>query len=382
MEEKIVNDFLSLIQPDQLTMDSDIKVRYENRKAFISLYVKQHPYHDDVEDFVEFDFDNKVIVFAEQDRIVFQEFVEKMFTAKDETKRLKQYYTEIVEKDDCFDLHIREKINDLVVKMDSGLSVEDIKPDFLVILQILNFTYKEPPRKEMETMKFFTDKVVKAVSGKYTESWLDKHKLLLSFEQFEIYFATYRKNLSVALEKIKKAIFSYCYGKQITEKIIPLIQPQYKQGAYTDINRNVGGENPIVIRLDNNPWRNGLIKGDIVFAAVKFGKEQQYMLFKKKFSCYFDKLGIKCTSNTTEKEKDMIRVNLPDFKSLLDSPTEEFIKIINDMYIGNISFPEFGCCSKHMECTKADKCLHLDSLYATACQYQKMMKRSGKFENS
>ena len=382
MEEKIVNEFLSLIQPDQLSMDSDIKVRYEDRKAFISLYVKKHPYHDDMEDFVEFDFDNKVIVFAEQDRIVFQEFVEKMFTAKDETKRLKQYYTEIVAKNDCFDLHTREKISDLLVKMDSNLSVAGIEPDFLVILRILNFTYKEPKKEENKTMKFFTNKVVKAISGKYTESWLDKHKLVLTFGQFENYCTAYRKNLSKVLEKIKKAISSYCYGKQITEKIIPLIQPQYKQGAYTDINRNVGGENPIVIRLDNNPWRNGLIKGDIVFAAVKFGKEQQYMLFKKKFSCYFDKLGIKYTSNTTEKEKDMIRVHLPDFKSLLDNPTEEFAKVINDMYIGNISFPEFGCCSKYKECEQAEKCLHLDPLYATACQYQRMMKRSGKFENS
>lgn len=377
-----MTDFLNLIQPDQLSMDSDIKVRYEDRKAFISLYVKKHPYHDDMEDFVEFDFDKNIIVFAEQDRIVFQDFVEKMFVSKDETKRLKQYYTEIVAKNDCFDLHITEKIGDLLKKMDSNLSVADIEPDFLVILRILNFTYKEPKKEENKTIKFFVDKVVKAISGKYTESWLDKHKLLLTFGQFETYCTTYRKNLSAVLIKIKKAISSYCYGKQITEKIIPLIQPQYKQGAYININRNVGGENPMVIRLDNNPWRNGLIKGDIVFAAVKFGKEQQYMLFKKKFSCYFDKLGIEYTSNTTEKEKDMIRVNLYNFKAFLDNPTEEFIKIINDMYIGNISFTEFGCCSKYKECEKADKCLHIDPLYATACQYQRMMKRSGKFENT
>ena len=93
-------------------------------------------------------------------------------------------------------------------------------------------------------------------------------------------------------------------------------------------------------------------------------------------------MNITYSNNSSEQNEDMIRIDLSDFTALIDNPTDDFIKAVNLMYLNGISFPEFGCCSKYKECEQAEKCLHIDPLYATACQYQKLMKRSGKFENS
>lgn len=214
------------------------------------------------------------------------------------------------------------------------------------------------------------------------EKWEDDTYTNFPFENFAELIEKQSNALSSAFSQIIKYTVSFGYGKQIMEKIIPLIKQKYTQNACMDIVRKTGSENSIVIRLGNNPWRNGLIKGDIIFCIIKADGTEPYILFKNKYSKYFDDLGIVYTSNTTEKSMDMIRMSLYDFKKELDNPTEKFIQFINEIYISNIAFPQFGCCSKHMECTKAGKCLHIDPLYATACQYQKMMKRSGKFENS
>lgn len=214
------------------------------------------------------------------------------------------------------------------------------------------------------------------------KDWEDDTYTNFPFERFAELMEKQSSALSSAFSQIIKYTISFGYEKQIMGKIIPLIKQKYTQNACMDIVRKTGSENSIVIRLGNNPWRNGLIKGDIIFCIIKADGNEPHILFKNKYSKYFDDLEIVYTSNTTEKSMDMIRMDLCDFKKELDCPKNNFIQIVNEIYISNIAFPEFGCCSKHIECQKAGKCLHIDPLYATACQYQKLMKRSGIFANT
>ena len=169
--------------------------------------------------------------------------------------------------------------------------------------------------------------------------------------------------------------------QQIVDKITALIKPENLHLAKILLQENKGNDS-IIIKLENNPWRNGFIKGDIILARIKTNGDNPYLNFKNKFLYLFDGMDIKYLPvSDLETEYDWARVELNSFVKLLDNPTEDFIKAINAIYLGNAIFPEFGCCSKHMECTKAGRCLHIDPLYATACQYQKLMKRKGVFEN-
>lgn len=170
--------------------------------------------------------------------------------------------------------------------------------------------------------------------------------------------------------------------QKIVASIISLINDKYLDKATITLQENKSEKDSIIIVVENNPWRNGVIKGDLLFSRVKTGGKVQYVHFKKTYSHLFDKLRVSYTSNKSERDEGMIRIALSDFCNLLDHPTEDFIKSLNYMYLNNISFSEFGCCSKYADCEKAGKCLHTDQLYATACQYQKLMKRTGKFENS
>lgn len=170
--------------------------------------------------------------------------------------------------------------------------------------------------------------------------------------------------------------------QQIVDKITALIKPEYLHNAKLDLQINKREKDSIIIIVGNNPWRNGVIKGDMLLCRVKTCGKIKYVQVKKKYSTLFNKMNITYSNNSSEQNEDMIRIDLSDFTALIDNPTDDFIKAVNLMYLNGISFPEFGCCSKYKECEQAEKCLHIDPLYATACQYQKLMKRSGKFENS
>ncbi len=169
--------------------------------------------------------------------------------------------------------------------------------------------------------------------------------------------------------------------QEMVAKLKQLIDPAYLYESDLILNENKGDFDTVRIRInDCNPWRNGSIKGDLLFCRIKIGSKTKYINLKKKYSSIIADVGLAYTSTKSESDNDFIRITLTDFFQLLNTPSEQFKKIINQIYLDSISFPAFGCCSKMNECRKADKCLHADQLYATACQYQKLMKRTGKFE--
>lgn len=161
----------------------------------------------------------------------------------------------------------------------------------------------------------------------------------------------------------------------IINQISTFINPEYLDTAKLILQVNKDAKDSIIIKVENNPWRNGVIKGDLLFARIKTGGKIQYIQVKKKYSDSFEKMGIEYTSNQSEQNEDMIRINLSDFCSLLDKSTDLLVQTINSIFINNVCFSEFGCCSKYEECEKQEKCLHTDQLYATACQWQKHLKK-------
>ena len=157
------------------------------------------------------------------------------------------------------------------------------------------------------------------------------------------------------------------YDQQIVNKIARLIKPEYFESAGLELMIKADNSNSIRITIENNPWRNGVIKGNSFFANIKSGGKTQYINVKDIFAYNFSEIGIESTANTTERKSEYIRINLHTFIKYLDNPSEKFIDLINKMFLRNILFQEFGCCSKYEECEKAGKCLHSDQLYATAC---------------
>lgn len=170
-------------------------------------------------------------------------------------------------------------------------------------------------------------------------------------------------------------------GEQIVKKISSLIKPCFLESSKLSLQENISKLDSIVIKLDNNTWRNGVIKGNIIFARIKPNGDQPYINIKNKFSDLFSVFDIvQLSVPESESQYDWIRIELQSFLKLLNNPSDSFIQAINDMYIGCIEFPAFGCCSKYAECQKEGKCLHTDQLYATACQWKKHLKGSENFE--
>lgn len=164
------------------------------------------------------------------------------------------------------------------------------------------------------------------------------------------------------------------FEQQIADKINALILPENLDHARILLQENAGSLDSIIIRLENNPWRNGVIKGDIILARIKTSGDTQYLNFKNKFLYLFDGMDIKSLPvPDAEAQYDWARVELNSFMKLLNAPTEDFIKAINTIYLGSIVFPEFGCCSKFKECSEKRECVHIDRLYSTACQYRKII---------
>lgn len=165
------------------------------------------------------------------------------------------------------------------------------------------------------------------------------------------------------------------FEQQVTNRINALILPKNLDHAEILLQENTGSLDSIVIRLENNPWRNGVIKGNIILARIKANGDTQYLNFKDKFLPLFNGMNIKLLPvPDAESQYDWARVDLHSFMELLNAPTEDFIKAVNTIYLGSIVFPEFGCCSKFKECTEKKECVHIDKLYSTACQYQKIIR--------
>lgn len=106
---------------------------------------------------------------------------------------------------------------------------------------------------------------------------------------------------------------------------------------------------------------------DVTVAKIKEGGKLEYISFFDKFSNLFDKAEI----NYNEiKSDNFIRFGELEFLAAIQNPS--FSSIIEHIVLSSFNYPNFGCCSKYVQCSDAGHCLHSDIFYATAsCQYKK-----------
>lgn len=212
------------------------------------------------------------------------------------------------------------------------------------------------------------------------DSWSDnKGNIFIPFNMVESMLSS-QKNMKKAIGTIVANTVGYAYGMQIIEKIAALLSPIYTEHANLSLNLNSGNIHSAVITVENNLWRNGIIKGDLLFAKLKTNGKNRYINFKSSLAYLFKSINLDYSANNTEEKNGLIRIDLDNFMLQINNTTKEFQRIMDTALLRAISFNEFGCCSKYAECEKAGRCMHVDQLYATACQYQNLMKRTGKFE--
>lgn len=123
----------------------------------------------------------------------------------------------------------------------------------------------------------------------------------------------------------------------------------------------------IIIQSKSTPWRGEI--SDKTLAKIKTTKTSCCIIFKGKFKPEFEKL---CVPISIIKSDSSIKINCDDF---LNINTDDLQKLINQIFIDCFNFTPFGCCSKFNDCELKEKCLHDDPIYATACQWRKIISK-------
>ncbi len=156
---------------------------------------------------------------------------------------------------------------------------------------------------------------------------------------------------------------------------------QYIDSRYRDITEiSVKNSNSpdiyfIVIKSKPTPWRSDT--SDKTFSKIKLGKKSSYISFNTSYIKAFDKYSV---SYSKIKSENMIRINLDDFFKIAPDVLEI---IFNYIFINSFNITTFGCCGKFKECEEKGMCVHPDIIYASACQYRKIInKRYSNLEKS
>lgn len=136
---------------------------------------------------------------------------------------------------------------------------------------------------------------------------------------------------------------------------------------------NISGIDSFVIHVCATPFHEEI--DNILFARIKPTGKTKFISFRKKYEFKFKQLGVE--TSDIKSEQDYFRINLDLFFSDKTLSNPEIIKLINLIFVDSMNFPAFGCCHLYNECSDAEKCLHPDQMYATACSYRKNME-SGK----
>lgn len=135
-------------------------------------------------------------------------------------------------------------------------------------------------------------------------------------------------------------------------------------------NSNTNNITFVVIQARPSPWRGEI--SDKTLAKIKSSKISGYVSFKNKYKSEFEKYNIPFN---TIKSEQTIRIKFEDFLEI-----DEYIlkNLINTIFIDSFNFTPFGCCGKFKECQLKHECLHEDIIYATACQWRKLIENQNK----
>lgn len=356
------------------TLDTKLELISKDSKDEIIVKVKNNPYHDD--ELVVMSVENDSLVMNKAHHSSFVDMLNKYVADKDIAVFYEKTLSTFVENNSTFEKIMTSELRHLQSLIEPSLTQEIISQTKVVFSL---FDYKDTKFEYVSVDKCI-DKCVDLIIKKYTENWVQNEVLVVSDKWFDKLYKCKKTNIKKQFDIILSKTLEYGYACQVTDKIFLLVDKSYTGSSKTVVNMNSDSVNTISIIIDNNLWRNGLIKGNKFFGKIKTSGKNPYIIFKDIFAYQFSNINIAFSANKTEQKAELIRISLPVFMEHLDNPSDDFIKLLNSIFLRNISFPEFGCCSKYTECEESGKCLHADQLYATACQYQKLMKRTGKFE--
>ena len=168
------------------------------------------------------------------------------------------------------------------------------------------------------------------------------------------------------------------YSDDVLNLLKQFISSDYLDGSDLYIKENKGDIDSICVSSVATAYRRAV--NDVLLLRVKSKGSKPYISFRAKYSKQLNEFGF--DTYKTAAENDFIRVSLSDFMSLdfADSNISvQLTALFNKIFADAMSFDSFGCCSKYVECSNVDKCLHEDKLYSTACMYRKNLEAGRNF---
>lgn len=164
------------------------------------------------------------------------------------------------------------------------------------------------------------------------------------------------------------------YDKTIVAYIVNLLNPALLETASLEIQKNKGLYDSIIIKVENNPYRNG-VSNKFLLCRVRLTGKQPYISFSMRHTQLLELFKDSLCSIASE--PTFMRIDLKAFLEYSDTKT--LAKVLNKVFLDSFNFPAFGCCSLFKECSKEKRCLHSDLLYATACMYRKNLENGKTF---
>lgn len=168
------------------------------------------------------------------------------------------------------------------------------------------------------------------------------------------------------------------YSDDVLNLLKQFISSDYLDGSDLYIKKNRGDIDSICVSSVATAYRRAV--KDVLLLRVKSKGSKPYISFRAKYSKQLNEFGF--DTYKTAAENDFVRVSVSDFMSLdfADSNISvQLTALFNKIFAEAMSFDSFGCCSKYIECSNADKCLHEDQLYSTACMYRKNLEAGKNF---
>lgn len=153
-----------------------------------------------------------------------------------------------------------------------------------------------------------------------------------------------------------------------------LLNSPLLQTASLEVQKNKGLYDSIIIKVENNPYRNG-VANQFLLARIRLTGKQPYISFSMRHTQLLELFKNNLCSIASE--PTFMRIGLNAFLEYPD--TEALEKVLNKVFLDSFNFPTFGCCSRYEKCSREKHCIHPDLLYATACMYRKNLEKGKIF---
>lgn len=157
-----------------------------------------------------------------------------------------------------------------------------------------------------------------------------------------------------------------CNKQEFINRIIDILEPDFKPFYEISINENKGTVNSIIIDCPGTYFHDP-IEGAL-FARIQIKGITPYISFKDKYEILFKAAEIPFYK--IKSDAGFLRIDLNIFYNYLYE-RETLSPIMKSIFMDLFSFTPFGCCDRFKRCSDERKCIHSDLIYATACQYRK-----------